>query len=84
MISVVSIRLSVVLPAPLGPSRPKTSPLGHLEVDVIDGGEIAEALSQFQRPNRCRFGFHYSRERDFGRHARVSLRRSACSTRTLT
>ena len=36
----------VVLPAPLGPSRPTISPFGHVEVDAVDGHERAEALAQ--------------------------------------
>ena len=36
----------VVLPAPFGPSRPKTSPPGDVEVDAVDGDEVAVALDQ--------------------------------------
>ena len=37
---------AVVLPAPLGPISESTSPLAHLEGDVVDGGEAAEADRQ--------------------------------------
>ncbi len=43
---VVSIRTVVDLPAPLGPRNPKISPSGHLEVDAVDGGQVAEATNQ--------------------------------------
>jgi hypothetical protein len=43
-ISVVIMRMSVLLPAPLGPSRPKISPIGHREADVLDGFKVAVAL----------------------------------------
>ena len=46
-VSVVSMRISVVLPAPLGPSRPKISPCSTVKADVVHGHEIAEALGQF-------------------------------------
>ena len=36
----------VVLPAPFGPSSPKTSPRGDVEVDAVDGDEVAVALDQ--------------------------------------
>ncbi len=36
----------VVLPAPFGPSRAKTSPLLHLEGDVVHCVEVAVALAQ--------------------------------------
>ena len=36
--------ISVVLPAPLWPMRPRISPVAQLEVDVVDGGDAAEAL----------------------------------------
>ena len=39
------IRLtSVVLPAPFGPIRPRISPGVHVEADVLDGHDAAEAL----------------------------------------
>ena len=36
----------VVLPAPLGPSRPKHSPRRIVEVEPVDGGDVAVALAQ--------------------------------------
>ena len=36
----------VVLPAPLGPSRPDELPSSHHEVDAVEGGEVAEALDE--------------------------------------
>ncbi len=39
------ILIVVDLPAPLGPSRPKTSPSRAEKRDAIDGLELAEALS---------------------------------------
>ena len=38
--------MSVVLPAPLGPSRPTTSPGPDREGDVLEGGEATEPLGQ--------------------------------------
>ena len=35
----------VVLPAPLGPSRQKTSPCGDVEADAADGLHVAVALA---------------------------------------
>ena len=43
--SVVSMRMSVDLPAPFGPSSPKISPSLDGERDAVDSGEIAEALA---------------------------------------
>ena len=43
--SVVSMRISVDLPAPFGPSRPNTSPGCTLKRDAVDGGEVAEVLA---------------------------------------
>ena len=40
------MRIAVVLPAPLAPRKPKTSPALHLEGDAIDGGEVAERARQ--------------------------------------
>ena len=42
--SVVSMRISVDLPAPFGPSRPKISPVVDGERDRVDRGEVAERL----------------------------------------
>ena len=36
----------MVLPAPFGPSSPKTSPRGDVEVDPVDRPHIAIALDQ--------------------------------------
>ena len=41
----------VVLPAPFGPSRPKTSPARDLEIDAVDGGDVAVALDQAADPD---------------------------------
>ena len=50
--------ISVVLPAPLWPMRPRISPSRSCEVDVVDGGDAAEALHDAaaleQRPARPR------------------------------
>ena len=43
---VVKIRTAVVLPAPFGPSRPSTVPVGTREVDAVDGDDVAEALRE--------------------------------------
>ena len=37
--SVVRILMSVVLPAPFGPSRPKNSPGSTVEVDAVEGDD---------------------------------------------
>ena len=42
--SVVIMRMSVLLPAPFGPSRPKISPFGDAEVHALDGFKVAVAL----------------------------------------
>ena len=42
--SVVRTRTAVVLPAPLGPSRPSTVPGGDLEVDAVERAHLAEGL----------------------------------------
>ena len=36
----------VDFPAPLGPRKPKTSPLRDREIETVDGDEIAEALDE--------------------------------------
>ena len=41
----------VVLPAPLGPRKPKASPFGDLEVDVDDAAVRAIGLGQPVRPD---------------------------------
>ena len=43
------IRRVVVLPQPIGPSRVKNSPLADVEVEVVDRGEVAEALAITRR-----------------------------------
>ena len=45
-VSVVSTRTTVVLPAPLGPSRPSVSPAVHLQGQIVDGGEVAVAVGE--------------------------------------
>ncbi len=40
------MRIVLVLPAPLGPRKPKASPALHVEVDGVHGREVAEALGQ--------------------------------------
>ena len=44
--SVVRMRIAVVLPAPLWPSRPSTVPGGDVEVDVAERPEVAVALAE--------------------------------------
>ena len=44
----------VVLPAPLGPSRPKISPGCTVEVDAVDGVRLTEAVVQVAAPHRGR------------------------------
>ena len=43
---VVIIRIVVVLPAPLGPSRPNTSPVRHGERHAVDRANIAERVAK--------------------------------------
>ena len=38
------MRMSVDLPAPFGPSRPKISPSSTVKLTPFDGGEVAELL----------------------------------------
>ena len=40
------MRIVLVLPAPLGPRKPNDSPGRDLEVDAVDGREVAEPLGQ--------------------------------------
>ena len=42
-VSPSSIRISVVLPAPLWPRKPNAQPRGHAQVEVDHGGALAEA-----------------------------------------
>ena len=44
--SVVRMRIAVVLPAPLWPSRPRTVPGRDVEVEVAQGPEVAVALAE--------------------------------------
>ena len=50
------MRMVEVLPAPLGPRKPKASPARHVEVDLVDGGEVAEALRQAAGADKRRAG----------------------------
>ena len=49
-IRVPRVRTVVVLPAPLGPRKPKTSPGGDREGDVLEGGALTEPLGQVRDP----------------------------------
>ena len=40
------MRMVVVLPEPLGPRKPHTSPSRHRDIDMIDRDLAAEALGQ--------------------------------------
>jgi hypothetical protein len=44
----VIMRIGFVLPAPLGPSRPKISPGATVRVDVVQGHHVAERVPQAQ------------------------------------
>ena len=45
----------VDLPAPFGPIRPTISPARHVEADVVDGDQPAEALDRaVDRSSACR------------------------------
>ena len=44
--SVVSTRKVLVFPAPFGPTRPKTSPGGTREREIVHGHEIAVVHAQ--------------------------------------
>ena len=44
--SVVRMRIAVVLPAPLWPSRPSTEPVGDREVEVAERPLLAVALAE--------------------------------------
>ena len=48
--SVQSMLIVVVLPAPLGPRKPKTSPAATVNDDAADGLDVAEATSRGRRP----------------------------------
>ena len=49
-----SMRMVVDLPAPLGPRKPKISPLATVQVDAVHGHEVAEALGQSVQHHRGR------------------------------
>ena len=55
-VRVVSTRTAVVLPAPLGPSRPSVSPALDLQGQVVDGGEVAVAVGEVSAVDRRRHG----------------------------
>ena len=40
------MRIVVVLPAPFEPRKPKTWPLGHVELEPVERGDRAEALDE--------------------------------------
>ena len=50
--SVVRTRTAVVLPAPLGPRSPSTLPGGDLQVDAVEGPDVAEGLHQAGHADR--------------------------------
>ena len=54
----------VVLPAPLGPSRPKHSPGADLEVEAVDGDDVAVGLAKLamEWPTRMIGPFTLSRK----------------------
>ena len=47
-----SVRMIVVLPAPLGPRKPNAHAARHLQVDAVERGALAEALGQAGRLDR--------------------------------
>ena len=77
-----SMRISVVLPAPFGPRKPKATPRGHEQVDVVDGDAVAEALRQAVGLDRRLFMHRMAsapaarRHRPRGRIARRPARRT--------
>ena len=52
--SVVRMRTMVVLPAPLGPSRPSTDPVGTVEIDAVEGRDVLVPLDQPRGDGRDR------------------------------
>ena len=52
----VNIRIVVDLPAPLGPSSPKQSAVRHRQVEMVDGGQLTEALDDGAQFDRRRGG----------------------------
>ena len=55
-VSVVIMRISVVFPAPFGPSSPKISPSRDVEADVVHRHQIAELFHQMVDFNRIHAG----------------------------
>ena len=45
------MRIAVVLPAPLWPSRPSTVPGLDVEIEITQRPEIAELLAETDRPD---------------------------------
>ena len=66
----------VVLPEPLGPRKPKMSPRGHAKLDVVHGGEVAEApgqpLGHYREARRARPRGHSIAAASGGPCARMS------------
>ena len=52
MTCAVSIFIVVDLPAPLGPSRPTHVPVGHVEVEAVDGDDVAVVLDDAAQGDR--------------------------------
>ena len=44
------MRIVDVFPAPFGPRKPNASPALEVEVDPVDGDEVAEALDEVRAP----------------------------------
>ena len=61
-----AISTSVVLPAPLGPSRPKNSPAPTVEGHPVDGPHVAVALAQVVNDDGRAHGGHVCRESTHG------------------
>ena len=61
------ISMVVVFPAPLGPSKPKHSPLGDLEVQPIDGDDVGIAFDEAAARDRGGRGMHPSHSMQAGR-----------------
>ena len=77
--SVVNMRMSVDLPAPFGPSRPKISPCVDGEIQRVHGAEIAEALGQvFNFDGEHGVRASPSGSSDVGRHAHGQARGRCC------
>src|SRR5215472_2017591 len=72
-ISVVSIRLSVVLPAPLGPSRPKSSPRRTSKLTRSTAVNSPKRLVSSRAWIAADDDSIVEREGDLGRHARLHL-----------